>query len=147
MNLRHFYTRETLSYDQWISVLKLATMWQFEEARTLAIDTLTTMVVDPITRIEHARAYDVHHWYWTALYELGNGENSLRLQDAERLGVELSLKLAELQGMFKGYKKCSRQIPIVESISSLFADEVMGTKAPAALSLIVSTPKNKYVPT
>lgn len=131
---RHFQTREMLTYDQWISVLKLATLWQFEEVRKLAIDTLTSIMVDPILRIEHARAYDVRQWYWIALHELGDGENSPSPQDAERLGVEFSRRVAELQGIFKGYKRCSREIPVVELIASLFADEVLGTEAPMTLN-------------
>jgi hypothetical protein len=44
---------------EWVGVLKLATMWDFEDARKVAIEKLTITDIDPINRIELIRVYDV----------------------------------------------------------------------------------------
>ncbi|KAG5649149.1 hypothetical protein H0H81_005822 [Sphagnurus paluster] len=79
-------------------------MWEFHEVRKLAIATLTPAKVDPIERIEAARNYRVHQWYWPALRDLAEAPIHPTLLEYERLGLDFATRLAELWGKIAGYK-------------------------------------------
>jgi hypothetical protein len=135
---RHFLQRETLSFDDWVSVLKLSTLWDFQDARRTAIDNLpVTDGDDPIARIELARIYKVPQWSLPALQMLATqGHRPVTAQDVERLGLQFSLNVAELQGKVKGFNRgrrptcdfdlSSAQVcPVVKFIEELFPAAIM----------------------
>jgi hypothetical protein len=74
---RHFLRREKLNYLELVSVLKLSTMWEFEDVRKLAIGQLANIDIDPVNRLELIRMYDVPQWYWTAIRALCEQTNRL----------------------------------------------------------------------
>ncbi|KAG6833459.1 hypothetical protein H0H87_006826 [Tephrocybe sp. NHM501043] len=101
--------RETLSVVNWISVLKLSTMWDFEVARDLAIRALTTCDMSPVERIEQTRVFGVDQWYWLALGQLAVAPQNPSTDETDRLGMEFSLRLAELRGRIAGFKSGARK--------------------------------------
>lgn len=50
--------------QQWVSVLKLSTVWQMDKIRNLSIERLssTTIPLSPIEKIQHAREFRVSRW-------------------------------------------------------------------------------------
>jgi len=105
---RNVFQRETLSVDDWVSVLKLSTLWNFEEARQSAINNLPFTDLDhPVTRIELAMTYKVRQWFLPALQKLATHEHRLGTEDAQRLGLEFSLKVAELRGKVQGFERAN----------------------------------------
>ncbi|KAG6824887.1 hypothetical protein H0H92_005518 [Tricholoma furcatifolium] len=102
---KHFQSQPQLPLQGWIAVLKLSAMWEFKAARDLAILKLTPMTMNPIERIELAQACRVYEWHWIALFELAMPSQSFSSADAERLGFDFSLRVAELRGQVTGFKK------------------------------------------
>ena len=95
-------------------MLKLSTIWNFEEARRSAIDNLPFTGMDsddPVARIELAMTYKVRQWFLPALQKLATEEHRLGTEDAQRLGLEFSLKVAELKGKVQGFEQVKRTMP------------------------------------
>ncbi|GLB38216.1 hypothetical protein LshimejAT787_0500810 [Lyophyllum shimeji] len=101
---KQFHRQETLTVAEWVSVLKLATMWEFEEARELSIRTITQMEMEPAWKIDVARAFNVKQWYWPALRALGESTEPLS-NVTERLGIDFTLRVAQLRGMVAGHRE------------------------------------------
>lgn len=122
--------------EEWMSILKLTTMWHFHGLRRTAIDKLTPLVQngDPIQWIVLARKCDVHEWLLPALNALARRPQALQLHEVNSLGIATVVKMAEVRESFnresfnKGshkHSKYSRGTGNVErEIQRLFADEL-----------------------
>lgn len=120
-----------------MSVLKLSTLWDFQDVRSIAIDNLpVTKGDDPIARIELARIYKVRQWFLPALQMFATQEYPpVTTQDVERLGLQFTLNVAELRGRVKGFNRgrgtagafgsSSAQVPVVEFIEEFFPAAIM----------------------
>lgn len=83
---------------QWTSVLKLSTLWEFNELRKAAIDALSTALRnDPIDRVILCRQFDITAWLLPALNELAQRPESLSVEEAIRLGIETALMIASVR--------------------------------------------------
>ncbi|KAH7928711.1 hypothetical protein BV22DRAFT_1044493 [Leucogyrophana mollusca] len=85
------------TFSEWRSVLKLSAMWEFESAKKLAVDHMSPMAIDPVDKICLARDYDVQQWLVPALNALVKRKEPIGMKDAERLGMELALKVAAIR--------------------------------------------------
>ncbi|KAJ7464530.1 hypothetical protein FB451DRAFT_1263750 [Mycena latifolia] len=80
--------------EEWISVLKLSTLWRFLDARDLAIQQLTERGgLGSVERILLARQYDVAPWLRLGYTELARREEGISLEDAEKIGWETTVRL------------------------------------------------------
>ncbi|OSC96441.1 hypothetical protein PYCCODRAFT_1356158, partial [Trametes coccinea BRFM310] len=86
-NLRHVPS-------SWIPVLKLATMWQFDEIRKRAIEYLR--LEDPVTRAMLARQYNIRGWLTKALWELSHRGHTLQHEDYIALGFDFAINVVHL---------------------------------------------------
>lgn len=86
-----------LTVDEWASVLKLSTKWEFKMLRQAAIDALIALQIGPVDRIVLARQYDIRHWMVPALNELAKRPQPLGLEEGTKLGLETALKLASVR--------------------------------------------------
>jgi hypothetical protein len=95
-----------LTPDEWMSVLKLSTVWEFESVRAMAIDRLDEYATsDPVLRIVVAKRFIIPRWFVPALNILAQREDALNEKDMERLmdlgspnGVcKFLLKVAQLR--------------------------------------------------
>ena len=79
---RNFSQREELASKDWESVLKLSTMWGFDEARAQAIEKLapTTAAADPIQIILLAKEHNVPQWYSSSLKQLVERQDPLTVE-------------------------------------------------------------------
>lgn len=91
--------------SEWCSVLKLASSWEMKAIREVAIDTLTPMAMDPVTKIQLARENGIPGWILPALDDLASGGRGIGSQDVTRLGLDCALRVAELRGMMIGYNR------------------------------------------
>jgi hypothetical protein len=111
-------------------------LWEFDEARKLAIDTLYTMDIDSVTRIELARTYDIRQWYWAAIRTLVEQDKRLDDRDAQRLGLKFSTRIMELRGFVAGLTRTRKYGDLGISTSLLwqfirdFFPEVKGLPLP-----------------
>ncbi|KAI8974157.1 hypothetical protein BD414DRAFT_524925 [Trametes punicea] len=86
----------TLTKDQWMSALKLATMWNFEGVRDKAIAELRRLVPEHAERIRLARLFDIPGWIETALNELAQ-QDSLTAAELQALGWDTAAKLIKMR--------------------------------------------------
>lgn len=87
---------------QWTSVLKLSTLWEFDELRKAAIDALSTALCnDPIDRVILSSRFGITAWLLPALNELAQRPESLSVGEANRLGIETALMVASVREHIK----------------------------------------------
>ncbi|KAJ6497542.1 hypothetical protein C8R45DRAFT_130647 [Mycena sanguinolenta] len=88
-----------LSKDEWISVLKLANLWDFIEVRKLAIEQLASYSesLDCIERILFARQYDVSGWLRSGYIELARRRTAISASEAARIGLDVALRICQLR--------------------------------------------------
>ena len=74
-----------LSKEEWISVLKLATMWAFQAIRQAAVLNLATQLqADPIEKINLAQAYSIREWLVPTLNVLAQRKEIINTAEADR---------------------------------------------------------------
>ncbi|KIM82558.1 hypothetical protein PILCRDRAFT_820414 [Piloderma croceum F 1598] len=84
-----------MNQDQWVSVLKLSTMWGFDEIRKKAIAELSKINMDTLDKVVLARSYSVGDWLYEGYTALVKREASLSFEEAERLGYEIAFRLCQ----------------------------------------------------
>ena len=89
---------DPLSAHEWTSVLKLATMWQFQKIRATAIKNLENML-DLVDKVIIAQRFDISAWLVPTLNALVQREEMINLSEANRLGMDWVLKLAKVREM------------------------------------------------
>ncbi|TFK45103.1 hypothetical protein BDQ12DRAFT_48480 [Crucibulum laeve] len=106
VKLSSFRQSEELSCDEWISVLKLSTIWQFPQVRARSVTALEGMSMDALKKLECARDYNLPQWYASALTQVAERSNLMSPQEAVKImGLEFGLKMAELHGMIAAYSR------------------------------------------
>lgn len=91
---------ESLTTDEWISVLKLSTMWEFLRLKDLAVhnlDGLLSLQALPAQRVALARQYDIKAWLIPAFNALAQRESPLTKEDFEAIGLDDFLKLVQVR--------------------------------------------------
>ncbi|KAJ6618890.1 hypothetical protein B0H10DRAFT_1947289 [Mycena sp. CBHHK59/15] len=83
--------------DEWISVLKLATMWYFLDLRGLAIKRLAGQLTDSVERIVLARKYDVADWLRRGYTDLARREQGISADEAALLGWECAFRISQVR--------------------------------------------------
>jgi hypothetical protein len=91
------YTLEpiVMGRTEWVSVLKLSTLWRFGELREEALDELAQMEIDPIDKVILARDYRVEKWLVEGYTELVKRDAGLSAEERKRLGYETAFQLYE----------------------------------------------------
>jgi hypothetical protein len=75
-----------LTLEEWVSVLKLSTIYGFHSVRATTIENLTSFAADdPILKVVVAKKYDVPNWLATGLNALAQRDEPLGFPDFERL--------------------------------------------------------------
>jgi hypothetical protein len=80
------FEEHSLSYEQWKSVLRLSTLWDFASLRKLALRSISPPT--PFDQLLLARAYSVDHWILPALSALCERTVPLSLNEARQMSIE-----------------------------------------------------------
>jgi hypothetical protein len=80
--------------EEWISVLKLSTLWTFRELRQV-VDELLQIKIDPVDKVMLAWDYRVEVWPMEGYTELIKQQGSLSLEEEKRLGHKTTVQLYE----------------------------------------------------
>ena len=80
-----------------ISLISIASRFFFESIRDDALGALCAMRLDPVERITLARKYDIDAWLIPAYCDLCQQENFITLEDASKIGLPGTVKLAVLR--------------------------------------------------
>ncbi|KAI6145074.1 hypothetical protein BKA82DRAFT_1002237 [Pisolithus tinctorius] len=96
----------SLGKAQWISVLKLSTMWEFKELRKAAIQYLDSpsQPLDPVNKLALASKYEIKRWQLPALLELAKRSLPISVEEGRLIGLENALKLAVVREQFQRMK-------------------------------------------
>jgi hypothetical protein len=86
-----------VSEEEWISILKLSTMWEFSYARDLAIKELSGRAMDPITKVLLARQYGIPKWLLAAYHELVNRKELVSCDEAQQLGLNVAIQIFHIR--------------------------------------------------
>ncbi|TDL18025.1 hypothetical protein BD410DRAFT_512536 [Rickenella mellea] len=98
-----FGVYKTSSAEEWISVLHLATRWEFDDIRSLAIKELQTKQLDPVDRIVISQEYDItSDWTLSAYTILCQRARPLTVDEARRLGIETATRISQLRERLRG---------------------------------------------
>jgi hypothetical protein len=74
-----------LAANEWVSVLKLSTIWGFRSVRSTAIESLATYAAeDPILKVVLSKQYSVSNWFVSGLNALAQRTEALTFTDFER---------------------------------------------------------------
>jgi len=84
-----------LSLAEWISVLKLSTMWEFTSPRQYAITQISKLGISSARRINLARDYHIREWLLPSLVAYAQQEDAITADDVDLLGWEVVLKLLQ----------------------------------------------------
>lgn len=80
-----------LTKDEWIFVLKLATMWQFHTLRRIALDKIKPHLSNsagiPVRWLYLARQYDVDEWVLPSLLTLTKRPRPLQFDEAKQASL------------------------------------------------------------
>jgi hypothetical protein len=81
--------------EEWISVLKLSTLWAFGALRQKALDQLSRIEMGPIDKVMLARDYRVEAWLIEGYSGLIYRRDSLSSEERKKLGYETTIRLYE----------------------------------------------------
>jgi len=85
--------------EEWISVLKLSNMWQFQQVRTLALQKLPYRWVrkSAAEKVALAFQYDIEQWLIPGLNQLARRQEPISVEDVQLLGLDVALKVAAIR--------------------------------------------------
>lgn len=86
--------------EKWAAILRLAHMWQFQKIKALATRKLDKLDIEPIDKAVMALQYEVDPdfgWLEQAYTAIGEREEPISKAEAERLGLDVVVHLAELR--------------------------------------------------
>ena len=114
--VRTYGTHKAQTLDEWTSILHLATRWEFTDIRALAINSIQSLNITPVDRIVISRDYDISgRWTLAAYTALCDRPEALTLEEASRLGLETSVRIAQMReqmrsttGRGAGYRSLTR---------------------------------------
>jgi len=83
--------------EDWTSVLRLASLWEFPRVREHAIKKLSKLDMSPTHKISIARQFHVPGWELPALNQLVQRPEPMNMDDVQSLGIDTVLKLSALR--------------------------------------------------
>ncbi|KAH0830149.1 hypothetical protein J3R83DRAFT_1497 [Lanmaoa asiatica] len=112
---------------QWVSILRLATLWGFDTIRQAAIDHLK-VTSPPASRIAIGKTFDLDFESWSlpAMHEIVRRHDPINVEEAQHMGLDTTLKLASVRervsfrarprGWQHGYEPVPGPRPAVEEL-------------------------------
>jgi hypothetical protein len=95
-----------MTRDEWLSVVKLSTMWGFVQARVLSIERLSKLDLSPTDKIVFGKKYQVLSWLKEGYAALVQKEDAMTaeelLENAKTLGWDTMARVLRLRDMGYG---------------------------------------------
>lgn len=126
----------TLTIDEWMSVLKLSTMWGFSSLQKRAAGKIETHVQDlrAVDLIVLARAYRVPAWLMKGYDKLARRKAYITPDERERLGLDTFFRLVEIREKswrhavhgIEASARLRKEFQFTDEIQAMFKDELVG---------------------
>ncbi len=121
---RNFRTCEIETKEEWISVLSLATRWDFTSIRELALSRLHSnsftasaqLNLSPADRIVLGLRFDVSEWLLPAYSELCMRTEALTLEEGEILGMQNVINIAQARQAIRYPSNLNRSFDGVQNL-------------------------------
>jgi hypothetical protein len=97
-----------LALDEWISVLRASTRLELADARTLSIDKLTELDVEPTMQAVLAQELDVQSWVEPACERLARRAVPLSVEEARVVGLDVAVEVFRRREEERGCAACRR---------------------------------------
>ncbi|KAF8963593.1 hypothetical protein BDZ97DRAFT_1758440 [Flammula alnicola] len=117
-----FLLSELNSPEEWVSVLKIATQWEFASIRRLSIDCLSKNLATA-DRVAIGKCYDVQQWLVPAYTDLCIREQPLGLNEGQKLGMEDVIEIYRIRSLIRYNSNLNRR---PDTIGALVKQEFMG---------------------
>lgn len=112
--------------ESWISVLKLATQWQFDDIRGEAISRLNQREDrDPVDLVTTGRDFTVSEWLIRGYTDLATKDRDLTEEETNKLGVDTTLKILKLRLEHHKADMHNDKFDAAARVEDLFYDELM----------------------
>ncbi|KAI0366761.1 hypothetical protein BV20DRAFT_971499 [Pilatotrama ljubarskyi] len=129
------------SVGEWQSILSLATRWEFNDIRELAIRQLQSLDMHPVDRVLLAQEFDIGgRWALSAYTALCERPEPLSLAEAGRLGLETTTRIAQLREQLRARAHKSSNMGGYHSLTRAAAIR-HGSPSPAGASAARSSPR------
>ena len=92
------------SLAEWVSILKLSTMWEFTGSRQYAISQIPKLGISPARQINLARDYHIQEWFLPGLIAYAQQQDAITADDVELLGWDFVLKLLQARERMGDFK-------------------------------------------
>ena len=89
------------SLAEWISILKLSTMWEFIGIHQYVIAQIPKLGISSARRINLARDYHIQEWFLPGLVAYAQQPDTITADDVDLLGWEFVLKLLQARERFE----------------------------------------------
>lgn len=92
-------TSTTLDFfrSEWVTILKLSSLWSFIQYRKLAIDQLEKHLTDPMDKVHYAREFGASNWLVSGYKGLVERPELLDEKIGAKLGHLVAFKLSILR--------------------------------------------------
>jgi hypothetical protein len=146
-----------MNQEQWLSVLKLSTLWEFDEIRKKAIAELSKVNMDTADKVVLARSYRVGDWLYEGYTALVKREAGLSSEEAEKLGYETAFRLCQRRedtfrsdrpGNINRHRRSFEDLgtEICGAFQAELIDAGHSGKAPGPTRWIVSPEEDMFIP-
>ncbi|EEB91828.1 hypothetical protein MPER_09749 [Moniliophthora perniciosa FA553] len=94
--------------DEWMSILRLSTMWDFQKIRRIAIEKLQKLHMTPFEKVMLGREFTVNDWQWDGYVDLITRPSVLTMEEASKIGYADSIQLFQIrESMRSNFKRIS----------------------------------------
>jgi hypothetical protein len=98
-----FEDHQTCTVDEWTSILHLATRWEFDSIRKLAIQKLKGFTISPVEKIVLSRQFNLDStWTLPAYTDICQRPDTLTVFEARALGLETTMRIYQLREKLRG---------------------------------------------
>ncbi|KAF5316861.1 hypothetical protein D9611_003685 [Ephemerocybe angulata] len=113
--------------QDWLSILKLSTLWRFNDARKAAIEKLDEVLEDPFEFVALGKAHYVRRWLMTGYAFLAMCEDVIAEKDSGIIGHLSTVRIYIIRHSLQSWDGC-RPFPdfLDEQLGISFSDEFSG---------------------
>ncbi|KIK05754.1 hypothetical protein K443DRAFT_674820 [Laccaria amethystina LaAM-08-1] len=111
------FSYDSISFDEWVSILGLATMWEFSVFRKLAIKEMAAKGMDPVSKVMLGQRYGIPDWFRSGCYSLVTRAVALTVGEAEKIGLVTAIRLYQIRdGSVNGRRQLYDYASYIEKV-------------------------------
>ena len=106
--------------DEWVTILGLATRWEFNDVRELSINRLGEMEFDAVDKLAVMIKYDIdRQWGYNAIVELCSRTTPLTVDEGRLLGIEMSITISRVREKLEKWGRMKASV-VKKAVNEVF---------------------------